>query len=203
MGIHVQLSKIRADEKIIKLVCHTQLLVVTESSEPWVMGDVGDQRLATAVERITEFIAEQFADSDSCTHTAASSKAGNPSHAEEESSGISSGDIPCVPSESDGNHWPSSSRSSTCAPPSGSEARPNFGAVLDKRDEMIEYLCLDLANEQTVEANETYELLLLFASTKTGDFFSPTPPFEALWLLLSHAGSGMSSSTGGRKILVV
>ena len=42
-----------------------------------------------------------------------------------------------------------------------------------------------------------------FANTKSDDFFSPTPPLEALRLLLSHAASGRSSSTGGRKILVV
>ena len=48
---------------------YTQLLVVTKVSDPW---DVGDQRLATAEERITEFIAEQVADSDSRTHTAVS-----------------------------------------------------------------------------------------------------------------------------------
>ena len=38
------------------------------------MGDVGDQRVTTAEERITEFIAEQIADSVSRTHTAVSSK---------------------------------------------------------------------------------------------------------------------------------
>ena len=42
-----------------------------------------------------------------------------------------------------------------------------------------------------------------FANTKSDDFFSPTPPLEALQLLLSHAASGRSSSTGGRKILVM
>ena len=42
-----------------------------------------------------------------------------------------------------------------------------------------------------------------FANTKSDNFFSPTPPLEALRLLLSHAASGRSSSTGGRKILVV
>ena len=42
-----------------------------------------------------------------------------------------------------------------------------------------------------------------FANTKADDFFSPAPPLEALRLLLSHAASGRSSSTGGRKILVV
>ena len=42
-----------------------------------------------------------------------------------------------------------------------------------------------------------------FANTKSNDVFSPTPPLEALRLLLSHAASGRSSSTGGRKILAV
>ena len=42
-----------------------------------------------------------------------------------------------------------------------------------------------------------------FANTKSDDFFLPTPPLEALRLLSSHAASGRSSSTGGRKILVV
>ena len=42
-----------------------------------------------------------------------------------------------------------------------------------------------------------------FANTKSDDFFSPTPPLEALRLLLSHAASGRSSSTEGGKILVV
>ena len=41
-----------------------------------------------------------------------------------------------------------------------------------------------------------------FANTKSDDFFSPTPPLEALRLFLSHAGSGKSSSTGGCKVLV-
>ena len=42
-----------------------------------------------------------------------------------------------------------------------------------------------------------------FANTKSDDFFSITLPLEALRLLLSHAASGRSSSTGGRKVLVV
>ena len=42
------------------------------------MGDVGDQRLATAKERITEFIAEKIADRDSHTETAVGSGAGQP-----------------------------------------------------------------------------------------------------------------------------
>ena len=42
-----------------------------------------------------------------------------------------------------------------------------------------------------------------FANTISDDFFSPTPPLEALRLLLSHAASERSSSTEGRKILVV
>ena len=42
-----------------------------------------------------------------------------------------------------------------------------------------------------------------FANTKSDDVFSPTPPLEALRLLLSHAASGRSSSTGGRKIRAV
>ena len=42
-----------------------------------------------------------------------------------------------------------------------------------------------------------------FANTKSDDFFSPTPLLGALRLLLSHAASGRSSSTEGRKILVV
>ena len=100
------------------------------------MGDVG---FATVEARITEFIAEQIADSDSRTHTAVSSGAGDPRQAEEETSGIPSGDIPCEPSEDNGNHSNSSSSSSSaCAPPSDIEARPNFDAVLDDRDEMID-----------------------------------------------------------------
>ena len=42
-----------------------------------------------------------------------------------------------------------------------------------------------------------------FANTKTEGFFSPTLPLGALLLLLSHAPSGRSPSTRGRKILVV
>ena len=42
-----------------------------------------------------------------------------------------------------------------------------------------------------------------FANTKSDDFFSPTPPVEALRLLLSHADSGRSSSAGDCKIQVV
>ena len=93
-------------------------------------------------------------------HTAVSSGAGNPLQAEEECIGIPSGDIPSVPSESNGNHSHSSSSSSSeCAPPSDSEARPNFDAVMDGRDHMFDNLCSGLTHEQMIEANEAYELL--------------------------------------------
>ena len=36
----------------------------------------------------------------------------------------------------------------------------NFDIVLDDRDAMIDYLFPDLTKEQTIDANETYELLL-------------------------------------------
>ena len=60
------------------------------------MRDVGDQRLANAEERITEFNAEKIA-----AHKQLSG-AGNP--IQEGCIGISSGDIPYVQSESNGNH---------------------------------------------------------------------------------------------------
>ena len=75
--------------------------------------------------------------------------------------GIPSDDIPFVPSESSGNQsHSSSSTSSACAPTSDNEARPIFDKDLDHRDATIEYLCPDLTKEQTIEANETCELLL-------------------------------------------
>ena len=74
------------------------------------MGDVG---FATVEARITEFIAEQIADSNSRTHTAVSSGAGNPHQAEEETSCIPSGDIPCELSEDNRHHSNSSSPSSS------------------------------------------------------------------------------------------
>ena len=46
-----------------------------------------------------------------------------------------------------------------------SEARPNFDTVLDERDEIIGLLVSDPTNEQTIAANETYELLLTFVLT--------------------------------------
>ena len=80
--------------------------------------------------------------------------------AEEECTGIPSGDIPSVPSESNGNHSHSSSSSSSeCAPPSDSEARPNFDAVMDDRDDMFDNLCFDLTHEEMIEANEACEVL--------------------------------------------
>ena len=51
------------------------------------IGDVGDPRLATAEERITEFIAEKIAEGDPRTQ-AGSSGAGNPIQAEEGCIGI-------------------------------------------------------------------------------------------------------------------
>ena len=42
-----------------------------------------------------------------------------------------------------------------------------------------------------------------FANTEPDDFFSATPPLEALRLLTSHTASGRSSSNGGRNLLVV
>ena len=48
------------------------------------MGGVGDQRLATAEERITEFIAEKIAEGDLRTQSGVSSGAGNPIQTEEE-----------------------------------------------------------------------------------------------------------------------
>ena len=61
---------------------------------------------------------------------------------------------------SDGNHpHSSSSSSSACAPTSDNEVRANSVNDLDDRDAMIDYFCRDLTKEQTVEANETYELL--------------------------------------------
>ena len=75
--------------------------------------------------------------------------------------GVPSDDIPFVPSDSGGNQsHSSSSTSSACAPKSDNEARPIFDKDLDHRDATIEFLCPDLTKEQTIEANETYELLL-------------------------------------------
>ena len=77
-----------------------------------------------------------------------------------------------------GNHsHSSSSSSSACAPPSDNEPRPNFDAVMDDRDEIDEELCL--ANVQTIEANETNELLLTLgadmsvARTTAAELLSP------------------------------
>ena len=146
-------------ERVIKLlVCDT---AACRDHTERAMGVVRDQRLATAQERITEVIAEQIADSDSRTYTSVSSGAGNLLQAGEESSGIPSSEIPCAPSDKNRNHWYClSSSSSACATPSDSGARPNFDAVLNDRDEMIDYFCLDLTKEQTAEANWTYDLLL-------------------------------------------
>ena len=251
------------------------------------MADVGDPRLAHAEERLTEFLEDKIAEGDPRTQSG-SSGSDNPIQAEEEC-------IPCVPSESDGNHpQSSSSSSSACAPTSDNEVRPNPDNDLDDRDAMIDFLCpdsvfaLESPNtevlpevEGTNVRDETENLAVWgarkywdaitqeelpaeltraarqeeldfmqdwhvwdvvpvaeswsvtgkaplqgkwvdvnkgdlerpvvrsryvakeFANTKSDDFFSPTPPLEALRLLLSHAASGRSSSTGGRKILVV
>ena len=51
-------------------------------------------------------------------------------------------------------------RTSACAPTSANEARPNFDIDLDDRDAMIDNFCPDLTKEPTIEANETFELLL-------------------------------------------
>ena len=68
--------------------------------------------------------------------------------------------------------------SHTGACPVHNEARPNFDAVLDDRDEMADHLCAEVTDEQTIadhfcggltdeqtfEANETYELLWTFGA---------------------------------------
>ena len=60
-----------------------------------------------------------------------------------------------------GNHsHSSSSSSSACATTSDNEVRPNSDIDLEDRDAMIDYLFPGLTKEQTIEANETYELLL-------------------------------------------
>ena len=56
--------------------------------------------------------------------------------------------------------YSSSSPSSACSPTSDSEARPNFDIVLINRDAMIDCFCPDLTQEQPIEADETYEMLL-------------------------------------------
>ena len=100
------------------------------------MADVGDPRLAHAEERLTEFLEDKIAEGDPCTQSG-SSGSDNPIQAEEEC-------IPCVPSESDGNHpQSSSSSSSACAPTSDNEVRPNPDNDLDDRDAMIDFPCLD------------------------------------------------------------
>ena len=58
-------------------------------------------------------------------------------------------------------------------------------------------------NTGDLETPVVWHVAKEFANTKSDDFFSPLPPLEALRLLLSHAKSGRSSNTGGRKILVV
>ena len=137
---------------------HTQLLVFAGLSERWTT-------LETSVSLPPRSVSRNSSPNRLLTvipraHTAVSSGAGNPLQAEEECIGIPSGDIPSVPSESNGNHSHSSSSSSSeCAPPSDSEARPNFDAVMDDRDEMFDNLCFDLTHEQMIEANEAYELL--------------------------------------------
>ena len=100
------------------------------------MADVGDPRLAHAEERLTEFLEDKIAEGDPCTQSG-SSGSDNPIQAEEEC-------IPCVPSESDGNHpQSSSSSSSACATTSDNEVRPNPDNDLDDRDAIIEFPCLD------------------------------------------------------------
>ena len=42
-----------------------------------------------------------------------------------------------------------------------------------------------------------------FANVQSGDFSAATPPLEALRMLLSHAASGRTCGTGGRKVLVM
>ena len=78
--------------------------------------------------------------------TGVSSEAGNPIQAEEECISIPSvpsGDIPCVPSESNRNHSHSSSLSScACAPTINNEARLNFDSHLDDRDAMMDHSVL-------------------------------------------------------------
>ena len=134
----------------------------TAACRDWIertMGDVGNPRLETVEEHITEFIAEKIAEGDLRTQ-AGSSGAGNPIQAEEECIGV-----PCVPSESDGKHpHSSSSSSSACAPTSDIEVRPTSDNDLDDRDAKIDYFCPDLTKEQTIEANETYELLSTFGA---------------------------------------
>ena len=107
------------------------------------MGEVGDQRFATAKERVVDFIAEQIADSDSRTHTAVSSRAGNPLQVVEESDGLPSTDIPSrVPSGNNGKHLhTSSSPSSACAALGQAPERQITGslngAVLDRKPQWL------------------------------------------------------------------
>ena len=152
--VRVQLSKMHAVKNVMKLlVCRVTHTAACLERFERAMDDVGDQRLAVAEERITEFIAEQIADCHSPrTQLSALERATR--------SKLRSIGIPSVPSESNGNHSHSSSSSSSeCAPPSDSEARPNFDAVMDGRDHMFDNLCFDLTHEQMIEANEACELL--------------------------------------------
>ena len=122
------------------------------------MGDVGE-RVASAEERISEFIAEQIAHSVSRTHTAVSSKLRR---------------SPVVISR-------------VCRAKTAESIRilhrrwsdTELDAVLDDRVGMIDLLVPDQTNEQTIGADEIYELLLTFGAamsvgrTTTAVLFSP------------------------------
>ena len=119
------------------------------------MDDVGDQRLAAAEESVSRnSSANRLLTVIPRAHTAVSSGAGNPLQAEEECIGIPSGDIPSVPSESNGtirilhrhlqvnvHHQATAKRDQTLTPPW-----------------MFDNLCSGLAHEQMIEAYEAYEL---------------------------------------------
>ena len=159
--MRVKLSNLHAEKKKCHeasgVSCHTHLLVLAGLSERWTT-------LETSVSLPPRSVSRNSSPNRLLTvipraHAAVSSGAGNQLQAEEECIGIPSGDIPSVPSESDGHHSHSSSSSSECAPPSDSAARPNFDAVMDDRDEVFDNFCFDLTHEQLIEANEAYELL--------------------------------------------
>ena len=134
---------------------HVQLLVETGFSEPWVALEIRvSQPPRSASQNLSRkrLLKEIFARNQA----SALERATRSKLRRKECIGI-----PCLPSESDGNHpHSSSSSSSACTPTSDNEARPNFQNDLDYRDATIDQFCADLTREQTIDAHETYELLL-------------------------------------------
>ena len=112
------------------------------------MDDVSDLRLATAEERMTEYIAEKTADARA--QLATLERATRPEHRRSP-----------VTSRGAGGHRGNRHHSSSFVIVIFKRTTtPNFDAAMDDRDELIDYVCLDLTDGQTIEANETHELLV-------------------------------------------